>query len=373
MFESCKVNKVCLITGFCRWFPFICVLIFAVACKQPTTSQRFVERGFYYWKSRLQVSTTETAALQQLQVKKLYVKFFDVEWNEEASSPQPVAKLSVDSASLQQLRQQQVQLIPVVFITNEALTKLDTAGSKVLATKITTLLTTMLQKQQLKQVPEFQLDCDWTVTTKENYFNLLRTVKKLMITDTNSFADTAVLSATIRLHQVKFSSKSGIPPVDRGLLMCYNMGNLKNPATNNSILEVDELKKYLGGLSGYPLQLDYALPVFHWYVLYRTAAYKGIVYAIQKEELNSSTGVWQQNQFTFQKDTVLKGISFQRQDQLRFEENTADELLQAADYILRQLPPQNQHFTVSFYHLDPLLLTKHPIHELETIYRSFNQ
>ncbi len=350
----------------------MCLLIFVSACRQPA-SERTIQRGFYFWKSTLRLTANETAALQQLQVKKLYVKFFDVEWNEELSSAQPVAKLSVDSAALQQLKQQQVQLIPVVFITNEALTKLDTAGGTALANKITALLSTMLQKQQLKELPEFQLDCDWTATTKETYFNLLTTVKRFMRSDTNLFADTAVLSATIRLHQVKFSSKSGIPPVDRGLLMCYNMGNLKNPATNNSILDVSELKKYLGGLSGYPLQLDYALPIFSWFVFYRNDAYKGILYPIQPKELNSSMGEWKQNRFSFRKDTLLNGISFQQRDQLRLEENTADELLQTAAYIRKQSSTQQQQVTVSFYHLDPLLLTKHPIHELETIYRKFYQ
>ena len=239
MFESCKVNKVCLITGFCRWFPVICLIICISACKQKPLVT--VDRGFYCWKTTLQLTTSEAAALQQLEVKKLYVKFFDVEWNEEQSSAQPVAKLSIDSASLQQLKEQQIQILPVVFITNEALTKLDTIAGNELAIKIMKLLSEMLEKNQLNQVPEFQLDCDWTVSTKDTYFSLVNTVKQLLHEDKKTFADTAILSATIRLHQVKYSSKSGIPPVDRGLLMCYNMGNLKNPATNNSILETDEI------------------------------------------------------------------------------------------------------------------------------------
>lgn len=181
----------------------------------------------------------------------------------------------------------------------------------------------------------------------------------------------SLLSATIRLHQVKYSSKSGIPPVDRGLLMCYNMGNLKNPATGNSILDNNELEKYLGGLQHYPLQLDIALPVFDWYVLYRDNTYRGIVTQIPENGMNSTTGFWQKNRFTFQKDTVINGISFLQKDQLRLEENTADELLQATAAILKKLSHDNKHLTVSFYHLDPLLLTKHPIHELEAIYSRF--
>ena len=71
-----------------------------------------------------------------------------------------------------------------------------------------------------------------------------------------------MLSATIRLHQLKFIGESGIPPVDKGLLMCYNMGDLHRLRISNSILETAELKKYIKQLSVYPLKLDVAfLPV----------------------------------------------------------------------------------------------------------------
>ncbi len=340
------------------------------SCKQQKP-QVTVDRGFYYWKSKLQLTLTETAALQQLEVKKLYVKFFDVVVAEDGPGPSPVAKIELDSNSLQTLSTNYVEIIPVVFITNETLQTLDSAGLTLLGENIIRLLNRRSELKNLRPFKELQIDCDWTTSTKLQYFFLLEQINERM--NASDFFEKSILSATIRLHQVKYSSKSGIPPVDRGLLMCYNMGNLKNPATNNSILELAELKKYLGGLQNYPLQLDYALPVFSWYVLYRSGQYKGIIHQLAKKDLNSSIGEWKQNRFTFQKDTVLNGISFQGQDQLRFEENTADELLKSAAYITQQSATQQQHFTVSFYHLDSLLLIKHPIHELETIYRKFYQ
>jgi len=149
------------------------------------------------------------------------------------------------------------------------------------------------------------------------------------------------------------------------------MGNLKNPATGNSILDNNELEKYLSGLQHYPLQLDIALPIFDWYVFYRDNTYRGIVKEIPENGMSSTVGSWQKNRFTFQKDTVINGISFVQKDQLRLEKNTVDELLKATAAILKKLSSTNKHFTVSFYHLDPLLLNKHPIHELEAIYRRF--
>ncbi|MBK8088373.1 MAG: hypothetical protein IPK31_10730 [Chitinophagaceae bacterium] len=230
----------------------------------------------------------------------------------------------------------------------------------------------MIQKQQLPPAAEFQLDCDWTVSTKNNYFLLVKEVKRLIRADHLSFADSALLSATIRLHQVKYRSKSGIPEIDKGLLMCYNMGNLKNPATKNSILDTEELKKYLNGLNSYPLPLDIALPLFSWTVYFSNNTYKGIVSNISKDELTAAAGQWKDNLFTFSKDTVLKNIPFQKNDQLRLEESTKNELLQTANYVAGKLSSKNKTPVVLFYHLDELILNKHPQHELETLFHCFD-
>ncbi|MEQ1796419.1 MAG: hypothetical protein ABL872_00635 [Lacibacter sp.] len=369
--DRCKVNKVWCRTGNLLWIPVTAVLLIFFSCGESTTPRQ-ITRGFYYWKSRLTVSEKEQAALTNLKTARLYIKLFDVAWNEDLQSIQPVAKLDFDSVTVQQLLQQRIQLIPVVFITNESLLKIDSSASIALAQKIVRLAGEMLQKQQLPPAVEFQLDCDWTVSTKKNYFLLVKEVKRLMRADHLSFSDSALLSATIRLHQVKYRSKSGIPEVDKGLLMCYNMGNLKNSATKNSILDTEELKKYLSGLNSYPLPLDIALPIFSWNVYFSNNTYKGIISNISKDELTEVSGQWKNNLFTFSKDTVLKNISFQKNDQLRLEESTQDELLQTANYIAEKLSPKNKTPAVLFYHLDELILNKHPQHELETLFHCFD-
>lgn len=371
IFECCKVNKVWLKTGNLFRFAFTAFLLLFFSCNNPTHNRQ-VTRGFYFWKSRLAISEKENNTLTGLNISKLYVKFFDVEWNADLQSIQPVARLEVDSSALEQLLQRKVQIIPVVFITNESLLKTDSPACKVLAEKIIKLAGEMIRKQKLPPAGEFQLDCDWTVSTKQNYFTLINEVKQLLKTDQVAFAGSALLSATIRLHQVKYSSKSGIPDVDKGLLMCYNMGNLKNPVTKNSILDTEELKKYLSGSGNYPLPLDIALPLFSWNVYFRNNTYKGIVSTVSKEELTTKAGSWHNNLFTFSKDTVLKNIAFQKNDQLRLEESSNNELLRTANYISGKLSSRNSHFTVLLFHLDELLLNKHPQHELETLFHCFD-
>lgn len=160
--------------------------------------------------------------------------------------PIPEAQIRIIDSSY--LQSNKINIIPTVFITNECIQKLDTAQVISLAGKIVSLVKNIqinfLNNQKINEV---QIDCDWSSSTKEKYFSLLTYIKKIGFPN---------LSATIRLHQVKFSATTGIPPVAKSLLMCYNMGNLKDPATKNSIIETAELKKYTSNLGAYPLPLD---------------------------------------------------------------------------------------------------------------------
>jgi hypothetical protein len=365
--NGCNVNKVWMNSWFRCCIPVICTLILVIGCKQPKL--RTVSRGFYFWKSRLQLSNDESAALQQLKVTDLYVKFFDVLLNADGSGPMPVARLEVTASTLQQLKQQQISIVPVIFITNETFQQTDSAKIHLLAENSMRLLTNISQTCQLQTFNELQIDCDWTQSTKTAYFAFLELMRKQM--QQSALFQQATLSATLRLHQIKYSSKTGIPPVNKGLLMCYNMGNLKNPSVNNSILDVEELQKYLGGLPGYPLPVDVALPLFEWSVLFRNNQFKGVIQNIDPTTLPASAISKKLNRYRFLKDTVINDLSFMKDDVLRYETCTKDAIAQAASFVTNKLANSNQHIRLSFYHLDPLLLTKHPTHELEALYRRF--
>lgn len=367
--KRCKVTNVWM-KWICRYgIPVMCILILLSSCRQQP--QRTIERGFYYWKSKLQLGTTELNSLQQLKAKQLYVKFFDVTLASDGAGTAPVARLTADSLTAAQLKNNSVEIVPVVFITNETVQQSDTASIRLLAQNIVTLLSNISKQLQQEQYSELQIDCDWTQSTKDTYFFLLKELRKQM--QQSTLFKNSLLSATIRLHQVKYSSKTGIPPVDKGLLMCYNMGNLKNPATNNSIIEIDELKKYLGGLNSYPLKLDIALPLFEWSVLFHNNQFKGIVQTVDPSILSESICSKQNNRYHFLVDTSISNIQFYEGDVLRYEESTAAVLQQTAAYISAELSPINQQTRILFYHLDSLLLSKHPTHELEALYSRFHQ
>ena len=105
-------------------------------------------------------------------------------------------------------------------------------------------------------IHEIQFDCDWTQSTKEKYFKFLRHFRQLQNDPTFQ------LSATIRLHQIKFANQTGVPPVNRGMLMFYNMADLESIKTPNSILDLEVAHQYIDSQTTYELPLDFALPIF---------------------------------------------------------------------------------------------------------------
>ena len=152
--------------------------------------------------------------------------------------------------------------------------------------------------------------------------------------------------------------------------MCYNMGNLKDPATKNSILETTELKKYIGNLSSYPLPLDIALPLFDWKVLYRNNFYKGLIQNLPDEAFSKSFSKKNDNNYQVLKDTLLQGYDLRKGDIIRNEQSDISEILAASKLINNQL--KNTRLRVSLYHLDSLILSKYTNHELESIYNGLH-
>ena len=312
-----------------------------------------MQRSFYYWKTVFNLSSEEQKALSDLSVKNLYVKFFDVAWNETRQAAEPVAK-----AIFQQKLPTEISITPVVFITQEPLQNLDSAGLDVLATNLAKLLSESSTNNKVLLSSEIQLDCDWTANTKDKYFYLINKLKL------QPFFQKKVISATIRLHQLKFIPQNGVPPVDKGLLMCYNMGNLRYSQTKNSIIDEEELKKYINNLDSYKLPLDIALPIFDWWVLFEGNQYKGLVRDFIPGKTNQN-----KERIQFDKDTNIAGVNFKAGQWLRHEKSEATVIKKCADFISVGL--KQKELTVILYHLDEDNLSKYDQNELESFFNSF--
>ena len=291
----------------------------------------------------------EQEVLKQHSVQKLYIKFFDIAWDESGRKARPIARIIfTDTPTLR-------EIVPVTFITNQALEKTNPEDIDSLALKTISLVREIISVNHLPDFNELQIDCDWTKTTKDKYFQLLRVIK-------NQIKDKTV-SATIRLHQLRFSPKIGVPPVDRGLLMCYNMGNLTHPGTRNSIIEKQELEKYIPHIKSYQLPLDVALPLFDWYAWFRNHKFRGLV-------RSSSFETGKHQNWNFEKDTSLGGYHFKKGDQLRYENSDPQVIKKSAELLEKQISSAN--FSVVLFHLDEYQLRKFTSNELEDIFHSFN-
>ena len=321
-----------------------------LCCKK---HERSVEPAIYYWKSQFNPGGFEKKRLDSQQVQTLYIKFFDIAWNGAASQALPVAKLFArDTAYLRSKK-----IIPTVFITNEVFYKLDSAGVKTLAKNTGALIQKYVALYRLNNVPEVQMDCDWTASTRNKYFYFLKEMKARLTAPS--------LSATIRLHQVKYTASSGVPPVDRGLLMCYNMGNLQKEQISNSIIDPEEFGKYESSIKSYPLLLDVGLPLFDWYVLFRDHHYAGLLSYIPAEVLHTFQKEGKQV-YKVLRDTLVNDRPLKTGDILRYENSAVESLNKIVIQLNKKLATKN--LRVALYHCDSTILSKYNLHDLENFY-----
>ncbi|MFQ3575571.1 MAG: hypothetical protein SNJ77_03955 [Cytophagales bacterium] len=237
---------------------------------------------------------------------------FDLKWDEHLQSVQFTQALngSWDTA---------YAYVPCIFIENLLFTKLDTPQLAQLSVSVAEKLKFYASQWSFDEV---QIDCDWNQTTKEQYFLFLEKLSK----------HNWEVSSTIRLHQIKFKEKSGIPPVKKGYLMCYNMGNIKRIDERNSIFDFEEMKSYLANLEDYPMSLDIALPIFSWSVLFRKGEFKSI--SIDKMDFNNPEKFkkLKVNMFECLKSHKTSKTVILRGDQLRFEEVDVMQIAKAVSF-----------------------------------------
>lgn len=334
---------------------YVVLFLTVLSCSH---KNRKVHPAFYYWKTSFSSNDTESALLQATGSEYVYVRFFDIDLDITSGRPVPVGILKADSFSLNQQK-----IIPVVYLTQRCLVRLSSNDVPALAQRTAELIRDICTRYKIDP-EEIQLDCDWTRTTRNLYFAFLLELKR------QPFLSSRQFSCTIRMHQVKYVNQSGVPPVDRGMLMCYNMGNMKKYGGHNSILDVVEAKKYMHDMERYPLTLDIALPLFHWAVLFANHRFKGIVYNILPGDFSSNELVQvKDNLYRFPKDTRNKGYSFKQGEEIRFERPLQDELEHIARYAGKRI--NNDDFRVAFFHLDSISVNGFSADDLGRILKAF--
>ena len=167
------------------------------------------------------------------------------------------------------------------------------------------------------------------------------------------------LSATIRLHQIKYRKKTGIPPVDRGALMVYNFNAPDKFSPINSIFDAEEGGKYLKNAKTYELPLDIALPLFSWGLVFRNRQYQGILNGMNSSECRALSFLSppkneEKKYFAVTADTVFKGLYLRNGDEIEIEEVSERDLFDAVDLAAPLINSDTTHLIL--YHLNSSIL-----------------
>jgi hypothetical protein len=317
---------------------FLILLIFLlVSCAKSEQP----EISFYYWKTVLKFSKTENEILTENTVKKLYVRYFDIGLQSETKEPIPISPIRF------QENVSEFNIVPVIFIQNKVMLQ-SNLDIEDLARKSIRFIDQINAKNKIN-CKEIQIDCDWTLNSKDNYLKFIERFKKL---------SHKKLSATIRLHQVKYFKKTKIPNVDSGVLMYYNMGSIA-PDSLNSIYDQNVAAKYLKSLKKYPLHLDVALPIYSWGVHIRNKKVIGLRSKLYVNELQKDKNFEQISSvfFKVKHSNYKNAIFYEENDLLKIENITSHDLKQMATELgenLAQSPKE-----IIFYDLDEFNLNNY--------------
>jgi hypothetical protein len=374
----------------------IFILLFVVLSSGSCENEHEVIHSFCYWKTDMSFQKEEDSLMKNLDVKHLYVRFFDVDWNPYAKEPLPVATIRDI-----RLNESNPLITPSIFITNEVVLQANTKQLDSLAARIAQRVQQIgvklnetkadnsanaivypkdyyknkdykrlnydsvksLELAKLKvDFKEILIDCDWTEKSKKNYFYLLTQIKKGF--------PTAQVSATIRLWQYKYADKAGTPPVDKGLLMCYNLTKPEDFNTKNSIGTSEELAQYITH-DKYKLKLDIALPLYSWAVVFRGNQFKGIL--SDYDQLRSDSIKLKKASDTkyVLQDDILVGQTYLRNgDEIRIEKISEEELEKMIDIVKSKIKIDNQ-TKITFFSFDKKYINDYGTQNISRYYARF--
>ena len=314
------------------------------------TSKRSHDVDFYYWKSKCAIGETERDYFNQLGSNRLFIRLFDVDMEDGRAVPVgPIQGFGKD-----QLPNDSTKVIPVVFITNQTFLNYvnDTMVEK-LANNVSKTIEHIMGSADVAY-DEIQIDCDWTERTKRPYFRFLQ-----QLADSSGHS----ISCTLRLHQIRDREKTGVPPVDRGSLMCYATSNPMEGDTRNSILDMELLKAYTTNINDYPLDFDVILPIYSWGVVTNHLGKVKLINGLTEDDLQ--TPMFEKiddNLYLVKEDGFVQGLYVNSGFTVKIETITPELLAEAKQYLDRQI---DRDFPWVYFHLSQGFINRYTIDNLK--------
>lgn len=229
--------------------------------------------AIYHWKGVYNPTAEEYAFMAEHEIGRLYIRFFDVAADYDNVN-QRMEAVPIATTRFEGNVPYGVEVVPVTYITVDGLKQMS-GEEDYYASIIIERMLAMASYNELGKVKEIQFDCDWTESTRDIFFTLCDYARYMCN------AQDIELSVTVRLHQMRDKA----PNVDRGVLMLYNTGNLRDPNTENSILNLSDIEPYLRR-TNYPIPLDYAYPTYGWGVIFNKGRFSHLVTNYENAELS---------------------------------------------------------------------------------------
>lgn len=338
------------------WSSGLLILFLLLSNCQPETSfpNKTIHPAFYHWTSTFRLNNFERESLEAISTQRLYTKFFDVQ-----SHPQRLAQILAPTRIRWSDFPDSLEMCPVIYLTNNTFVDLAATDVQPLVAYLYREIDRIAADHPFSEI---QLDCDWSGKTQEKYFAFLKAFKQQR--------PHIKLSCTIRLHQIKYRQKTGIPPVDRGMLMIYNLEPPVRMSELNTIFDPEEIGKYLRKQAPYPLPLDLALPVYSWGIHFQDGQFKGVLRNFNRDKLLKA-GIFKKKQglyYTVKRDTVLQNEFLRKGNLLKLEEvdlRTIPQVLRLAMPIL-----SNDSLYLALFHLDEEPLKYYQNEKLQELYQN---
>lgn len=332
----------------------IFVIVFCTTISSCKTEVNDSKYSFYHWKTNFNLTEQDKTHIQDGQSNILYMRFFDVDFNTKENKPLPIAtvQFSKDFEVVVDT------IVPVVFIKNEVFKHITLEESKSLSKPVSQKIKRLFKSyfEPQKMLTKIQIDCDWSQHTKTKYFAFLESLA--------TYFDNIELSTTLRLHQVKYREKTGVPPVDKVVLMAYNVGDILNIDETNSIINNNITSQYLQRLSEYPLPYDVALPVFEWAILYRREKPVAILnnYSLKtfRENFRPTQTL---NMYKAHQDCYISSNFIYKDDVVRVETASKNDLKKLSELIKTA---SKKPYSTIFYHIGSPVLSNFTNHDLKT-------
>lgn len=341
-----------------KYLLYTLIIALLVSCNSQGKRTLDEQNSFCYWKTTFTFDDSDNNIWKQTSADHMYIRYFDVGWDAISKQAKPISTILASKDSLPCKH-----ITPAVFFSNNVFEKSTKEQLDTLATRIKSRIEQtdeqFATQDFASKYSEILIDCDWSKGTKDKFFYFIEKLKAAI--------PEKEITTTLRLWQYKNPTVAGTPPVKRVLLMCYNLQAANEYDIENSIVTLDEIKKYVTGVS-YPLKTDIALPIFSWGVIFRNKEFKGVIRNASVENYSNNKQYTQiaDNRFRLNEEMVIGDFFARPGDEIRIEALSKKELRELSQYLLSEIKT-DKYSRITFFAWDTNYI---PTDEIKNIYTS---